>query len=116
MQTVIYPVKDIAAAKELYGALFDVAPLMDEPYYVGFDLRRAGRWSRPERPQQGHDGSGGHWHVDDINETLEALLAAGAEVHEPVRDVGGAKLVTGVTAADGNDVGPLQAPAGEGRA
>jgi catechol 2,3-dioxygenase-like lactoylglutathione lyase family enzyme len=36
IRTVIYPVKDLARAKTLYGKLLGVAPSMDEPYYVGF--------------------------------------------------------------------------------
>lgn len=36
MRTVIYPVKDIAQAKTLYGKLLGVAPSLDEAYYVGF--------------------------------------------------------------------------------
>jgi predicted enzyme related to lactoylglutathione lyase len=35
-------------------------------------------------------GPVGYWHVDDINERLERLLAAGAEVQHACRDVGGA--------------------------
>ena len=36
MRTIIYPVKDLAQAKTLYGMLLGVAPLMDESYYVGY--------------------------------------------------------------------------------
>lgn len=38
MKTVMYPVKDIAAAKLLYSKLFGVEPYMDEAYYVGFNV------------------------------------------------------------------------------
>ena len=39
MRTVIYPVKDQAQAKTLYGRLLGVVePDMDEPYYVGFSV------------------------------------------------------------------------------
>jgi extradiol dioxygenase family protein len=30
MKTITYPVKDLAAAKQLYGRLFGVEPYMDE--------------------------------------------------------------------------------------
>ncbi len=36
MRTVI-PVKDLDAAKELYGTLFGFEPSMDAAYYVGFE-------------------------------------------------------------------------------
>lgn len=38
MKTILYPVKDLAAAKKLYDTLLGVAPVMDEPYYVGYDV------------------------------------------------------------------------------
>jgi extradiol dioxygenase family protein len=38
MRTVIYPVKDLAQAKTLYGTLLGVEPDMDEAYYVGFSV------------------------------------------------------------------------------
>lgn len=38
ISTVIYPVKDLARAKTLYGKLLGVAPSMDEAYYVGFSV------------------------------------------------------------------------------
>jgi len=38
IRTVIYPVKDQAQAKTLYGRLLGVEPDMDEPYYVGFSV------------------------------------------------------------------------------
>jgi hypothetical protein len=36
MKTVIYPVEDIAAAKQIYSTLLGVEPYMDEVYYAGF--------------------------------------------------------------------------------
>ena len=38
IRTVIYPVKDLAKAKNLYSELMDVEPYMDEAYYVGFNV------------------------------------------------------------------------------
>ncbi len=43
LKTIIYPVKDLARAKALFGALLGVEPYADEPYYVGF--KDAGRTS-----------------------------------------------------------------------
>ena len=36
LQTIIYPIRDLANAKALYGALLDTSPYVDEAYYVGF--------------------------------------------------------------------------------
>jgi hypothetical protein len=41
---------------------------------------------------------------------VKALLDAGAEVHQAVKDVGGGKLIASVKDADGNVIGLLQWP------
>ena len=112
MKTVLYPVKDIAAAKRLYGKLFGVAPDMDEPYYVGFNIEGQDVGLDPNGHSKGMTGPVGYWHVDDINESLASLLEAGAETHQPISDVGGGKLIAAVKDADSNAIGLLQAPAG----
>ncbi|MGH2354254.1 MAG: VOC family protein, partial [Chloroflexota bacterium] len=38
IKTIIYPVKDLAKAKALYCELLGVEPIMDEAYYVGFNV------------------------------------------------------------------------------
>jgi predicted enzyme related to lactoylglutathione lyase len=115
MKTVLYPVKDIAAAKRLYGKLFGVAPDIDEPYYVGFNVEGQDVGLDPNGHSKGMTGPVGYWQVDDINESIAALLEAGAETQQPIRDVGGGKMIATVTDADGNVIGLVQSPAG-GRA
>ena len=112
MKTVIYPVKDLTAAKKAYGTLFGVAPYADEPYYVGFNVAGQEVGLDPNGHSTGMSGPVGYWHVDDINESLKHLVDAGAETQQPVRDVGGGKLIATVKDADGNMIGLLQAPAG----
>ena len=112
MKTFIYPVKDVAAAKQLYGRLLGVAPYADEPYYVGYKIDGMDVGLDPNGHSRGMTGPVGYWQVDDINATLEALLDAGAETQEPVRDVGGGRLIATVRDADGNPIGLLQDPAG----
>ena len=36
LKTIVYPVKDLAAAKSLFAELLGVEPYVDQPYYVGF--------------------------------------------------------------------------------
>ena len=112
MKTILYPVKDLAAAKKLYGALLGVAPVMDEPYYVGYNVDGQDIGLDPNGHSKGMAGSLGYWHVDDINTTLAAVLAAGGEQHQEITDVGGGKLIATVKDADGNLIGLLQMPAG----
>jgi predicted enzyme related to lactoylglutathione lyase len=108
MKTVIYPVKDLARAKELYGRLLGVAPIVDESYYVGFAAGDQHVGLDPNGHARGMPGPIGYWHVDDIHESLRRLLDGGAVERQGVTDVGGGKLVATVQDADGNVVGLLQ--------
>jgi predicted enzyme related to lactoylglutathione lyase len=49
-----------------------------------------------------------YWHVQDIEAKLAEVTAAGASLKEPVRDVGGGRLVATVTDPDGSVLGLLQ--------
>ncbi len=109
IRTVIYPVKDLARAKTLYSKLSGVEPYADEAYYVGFRVGDQEVGLDPNGHSQGMTGPVGYWHVDDVEETLELLLEAGAEVEQAVRDVGGGKLIATVKDADGNVSGLVQA-------
>lgn len=110
IRTVVYPVKDLARAKTLYGKLLGVAPYADEAYYVGFRVGDQEIGLDPNGHSQGMTGPVGYWHVDDITESLELLLEAGAEVQQAIRDVGGGKLVAWVKDPDGNVIGLVQSP------
>ncbi len=110
LRTVIYPVKDLAQAKTLYGRLLDVEPYADEAYYVGFRVGDQELGLDPHGHSQGMTGPIGYWHVDDIKESLELLLDAGAQEQQAVRDVGGGKLIASVKDADGNITGLMQSP------
>jgi len=90
IKTIIYPVKDLAKAKTLYSELLGVEPEMDEAYYVGFNVGGQDVGLDPYGHSQGVTGPVGYWHVDDIMKSLKALLYAGAEAHQEVKDVGGA--------------------------
>ncbi len=110
LPTVIYPVTDLPRAKTLYGALLGVAPYADEAYYVGFRVGDQELGLDPNGHSQGMTGPVGYWEVDDIEETLAQLLAAGAEEQQAIRDVGGGKLIASVKDADGNITGLMQSP------
>lgn len=110
MRRVIYPVKDLAQAKKLYGKLLGIEPYADEAYYVGFRVGDQEVGLDPNGHSQGMAGPVGYWHVDDINGSLELLLGAGAEEQQAVKDVGGGKLIASVKDADGNVTGLVQSP------
>lgn len=110
IKTIMYPVTDIATAKQLYSHLLGVEPYMDEAYYVGFNVDGQDVGLDPNGHRKGMTGPVGYWHVEDIHKTLQELLDGGAQAGHAVTDVGGGKLIATVTDADGNVIGLLQPP------
>jgi predicted enzyme related to lactoylglutathione lyase len=108
IKTVLHPVSDLAAAKAVYAALLGVAPQTDSSYYVGFEAAGQQIGLVPGGGPQGMTSPVAYWHVSDIEAKLVEVTAAGASVKEPVRDVGGGRLVATVTDPDGNVLGLLQ--------
>lgn len=107
IQTIVYPVKDIAKAKALFTALLGVEPLYDESYYVGYQMNGQDIGLDPH----GHtEGMTPYYEVDDIKKTLQALLDVGAQTIQDVKDVGGGKLIAAVKDANGNLIGLAQTP------
>ncbi len=107
LKTIIYPVKDLAQAKALYGTLLGADPVMDESYYVQFTTAEQEIGLDPNGHHKGMTGPVGYWHVEDINDSVARLLADGATVQQAVNDVGG-RLIASVTDADGNLIGLVQ--------
>ena len=110
IRTVIYPVKDLAQAKTLYSKLLGVEPYGDEAYYVGFRVGDQEIGLDPNGHKQGMTGPIDYWQVNDIKKSLQLSLAAGAQVQQEVKDVGGGKLIAWVKDADGNITGLVQSP------
>src|SRR5437764_5937432 len=106
----VYPVKDIAQARTLYSKFLGVEPYVDGAYYVGFRVGNQEIGLDPHGHSKGMTGPIGYCEVDDIQESLRLLVDAGAEVHQPARDVGGGKLIATVKDADGNITGLAQSP------
>jgi predicted enzyme related to lactoylglutathione lyase len=107
IMTIIYPVKDVPQAKQLYGKLAGT-PTTDFPYYVGFRVGDQEIGLDPNGHRSGLTGPLAFWHVADIRKSLRALLDAGAKIQQEVKDVGGGKLIASVKDADGNLIGLLQ--------
>jgi predicted enzyme related to lactoylglutathione lyase len=108
IKTVLHPVSDLAAAKAVYTALLGVPPQHDAPYYVGFDVEGQHIGLVPGGGPQGMTSPVAYWHVPDIEAKLAEVTAAGATLKDPVRDVGGGRLVATFTDPDGNVLGLLQ--------
>ena len=108
IKTVLHPVTDMAAATSRYAALLGVAPQTDGPYYVGFEAAGQQIGLVPGGGPQGMTSPVSYWHVEDLEAKLAEVTTAGATLKEPVRDVGGGRLVATVTDPDGNVLGLLQ--------
>ena len=108
IKTVLHPVSDLATAKPVYTALLGIPPQARRAYYVGYDVAGQHIGLVPGGGPQGMTSPVAYWHVPDIEAKLAEVTAAGATVKEPVRDVGGGRLVATVTDPDGNVLGLLQ--------
>lgn len=111
VHTIIYPVKDLEAAKAVYGALVGVEPYADEVYYVGYKLGSQDIGLDPNGHKKGMTGPIAYHDVDDIAGTVKTLVDAGAQTVDEPRDVGGGKLIATLKDADGNVIGLAQNPA-----
>jgi predicted enzyme related to lactoylglutathione lyase len=110
IKTVLHPVTDLAKSKPVYAALLGIQPQADSSYYVGFDAEGQHIGLVPGGASHGMTSPVAYWHVPDIEAKLAEVTAAGATVKDPVRDVGGGRLVATVTDPDGNVLGLLQDP------
>jgi predicted enzyme related to lactoylglutathione lyase len=108
IKTVLCPVSDLGKAKAVYTALLGLAPQHDADYYVGYDAEGQHIGLVPGGAQQGMTSPVAYWEVPDIEAKLAELTAAGATVKDPVREVGGGRVVATVTDPDGNVPGLLQ--------
>ncbi len=109
VNTVLYPVSDIARAKALFGRLLGVDPVADAPYYVGFQSGDQQIGLDPNGAVRGMKGATPFWDVDDIAATVAGLVEAGATIAEDAHDVGGGLLVAILSDPDGNMIGVRQA-------
>ena len=107
VQTIIYPVKDLAKAKAQFRELLGVEPYADAPYYVGF---KVGKQDIGLDPHGHQAGATAYYHVSDIKGGLQKLLDAGAESVQEIKDVGGGRLIASVKDANGNIIGLIQDP------
>ncbi len=108
IKIVLHPVSDLETAKAVYTALLGVPPQADSSYYVGFEAAGQHIGLVPGGGPQGMTSPVAYWQVPDIEAKLAEVTAAGATLKEPVRDVGGGRLVATFTDHDGNVLGLVQ--------
>ncbi len=105
IKTVIYPVKDMTQAKTVFRKFLGVEPYSDQPYYVGFKIGDQDIGLVPNNPEAGMTA---FYHVDDIKNSLQILLDAGAQIIQEIKNVGGGRLIASAKDKDGNLIGLVQ--------
>ena len=105
VKTIIYPVKNISESKKLFGKLLGVEPYADQSYYVGFKIGDQDVGLVPSNPEAGMTA---FFHVDDIKNSLQILIDAGAEIIQDIKNVGGGRLIASARDQDSNIIGLIQ--------
>ncbi|XVQ15463.1 VOC family protein [Spirillospora sp. CA-255316] len=124
MATVNYWADDLEAARQWYTELLGVEPYFDRPgpdgrpAYIEFrigdyqhELGLIDRRYAPGGMANAPAGAVLHWHVDDVQATLDRLVAMGAQPHQPITEWGTAGFVTAsVVDPFGNILGIMYNP------
>ena len=105
IKTIIYPVKDVTQAKTLFRKLLGVEPYSDQPYYIGF---KVGDQDIGLVPNSNNAGMTAFYHVDNIKNSLQILMDAGAEIIQDIKDVGRGRLIASAKDKDGNLIGLIE--------
>lgn len=112
LRTAVYPVPDLAAAKEWYQTTFGVPPYFDEPFYIGFNIGgyELGLIPADGASSPGESGAVVYWGVPDANAGMHYLLYRGAKAREEVQDVGSGIRLGTVFDPWGNVLGIIENP------
>jgi predicted enzyme related to lactoylglutathione lyase len=105
IKIILYPVKDINQSKTLFRKFLGVDPYADQPYYVGFKINDQDIGLVPNNPE---GGVAAFYNVDDIKNSLQILLDAGALIIQDIKNVGEERLIASVKDKDGNIIGLVQ--------
>ena len=101
IKLIVYPVRDIEKAKAFYVRFLDAEPYVESAYYIGYKVGNQEVGLDPNSKV----GPIAYTDVADIKSSLKAMIEAGAEVVQDIKDVGGGLLIAQVRDADVNVVG-----------
>jgi predicted enzyme related to lactoylglutathione lyase len=109
---IIYPASDVPATTKFFATVLGCEPYAESAYYTGF---KTGEMEIGIVPQAIHRAAGplAFVTVDDINEAVATLLAAGAQTVQEITDVANGLLVASVKDANGTTIGFRQFPNGK---
>ena len=101
IRSLVIPVSDLPAAKDIYTALLG-APHTDESYYVGYNVDG---FEVALNPAGQGGGPVAFADVEDLDAARDTLLAAGATERDAPRQVAPGARVCVLADADGNPIG-----------
>ena len=119
LTTVSFWADDVAAAQRWYTELLGTLPYFarpnpEHPVYIEFRLgdyqHELGIIDRRFVPKGATSGPGGaivYWHVDDVQSTIDQLLAMGAQIYEPITQRGEGFTTASVIDPFGNILGVM---------
>jgi predicted enzyme related to lactoylglutathione lyase len=110
LKAVVFPTSDLTKSKEILSLALGVAPVFDEPHYVGFQVGGLDIGLDPNGASRGMTGATPMFEVDDIRETVATMTAAGCSIVEDVEPVGGGHFIAMLSDPDGNMIGLGQTP------
>lgn len=108
VRLIAFPVKDVDAAKKVFGAFLGVEPYVDREYYVGYRVGEIEIGLDPNGHAQGYAAPIAYADIADIKQSIKTLVDAGAKVIQELTDVGGGLLIARLQDADGNFIGLRQ--------
>lgn len=112
LRTTIYKVSNLKKATDWYSNVFETEPYFNEPFYVGFNI---GGYELGLQPEEHHSSRKAesvvtYWGVENIEDTFDRLLEAGASEHEEPQNVGGDIMTASVKDPWGNILGIIYNP------
>lgn len=112
LRTTVYKVNDLNKAKEWYEKAFNTQAYFNEDFYVGFTIGgyELGLLPDPNSSIAKTENVVAYWGVDDINESYERLIKAGAIANEKPENVGGELWVASVKDPWENVIGIIYNP------
>jgi predicted enzyme related to lactoylglutathione lyase len=103
IKLIVYPSKDIEAAKTFYTEFFEVEPYAESQYYVGY---------KTEHLEIGLDPNAQeiitYIDVDNIQDCIDHCTSHGATLHQGSKDVGGGMMIAQIKDPNGNIIGIRQ--------
>lgn len=118
MATISFWAADHAGAKKWYTEILGIEPYFNRPGYCEFRLgdfqQELGIIDAAYAPPGATENPGGavlYWHVDDLAETVQTLIAKGAKEFQPITAHGDSGFVTAsVVDPFGNVLGVMTNP------